>query len=108
RRGPTSSVSTEGSPTRSRTGGPSMVEDDRARSARGHFDLGSDGRRLSIVVTCEHGGNLVPGAYRGLFGSPEAARALASHRGFDPGAAAAARAIAACVGGELFVADTTR
>ena len=41
--------------------------------------------RPGLVITCEHGGNHIPGAYRHLFQGQEAV--LQSHRGFDPGAA---------------------
>jgi len=62
---------------------------------------------LSIVVSCEHGGNLVPDAYRDAFASCPPGL-LESHRGWDPGAAEAARAIAERLGARLFVAEHTR
>lgn len=62
--------------------------------------------RHSIVVSCEHGGNAVPARYRPLF-TPHAA-ALASHRGYDRGALAMARALAAAFGAPLAAAMTTR
>ena len=49
-----------------------------------------DGDRL--VLTCEHGGRRVPRAYAHLFRA--AARDLASHRGWDPGALEVARGLA--------------
>ena len=45
----------------------------------------------SLLLTCEHGGNRVPAAYRPLFRG--AAAVLASHRGWDPGALVVARAL---------------
>lgn len=39
---------------------------------------------MRFILTCEHGGNRVPSKYRPLF--KEAGKALASHRGYDPGA----------------------
>ena len=39
--------------------------------------------KLSLLLTCEHAGNEVPRQYAHLFRG--AARALASHRGWDPG-----------------------
>ncbi len=48
--------------------------------------------RLRLVLTCEHGGNRIPAEYKALFRG--AARVLASHRGWDPGALALARALA--------------
>ncbi len=47
-----------------------------------------------IVVSCEHATNAVPRAYAHLFRSAAAKKALNSHRGWDPGAAPLARAIA--------------
>lgn len=47
-----------------------------------------------ILVTCEHADHRVPRAYATLFASERAQRALDSHRGFDPGAAGAARLLA--------------
>lgn len=51
-------------------------------------------RRHRLLVTCEHGGNRIPAAFATLFASPAARRALASHRGWDPGALPAARYLA--------------
>lgn len=60
----------------------------------------------SLLLTCEHGGNRVPRAYRGLFLAREAL--LDSHRGFDIGAVAVARSLARALDAELIVATTTR
>lgn len=53
----------------------------------------STGRALSwrdcLVLTCEHGGNVIPREYTHLFRG--AARVLNSHRGWDPGALELAR-----------------
>jgi predicted N-formylglutamate amidohydrolase len=50
-------------------------------------------RSARLLLTCEHGGNKIPAAYRSLFrGGREA---LESHRGWDPGALALARAVGA-------------
>lgn len=62
----------------------------------------------AVLVSCEHGGNRVPRAYRALFASAAATRALASHRGFDPGALAVARTLARRLGVELLAHETTR
>jgi predicted N-formylglutamate amidohydrolase len=43
----------------------------------------------SLLLTCEHGGNRIPSAYAHLFRG--AARVLATHRGWDPGALTLAR-----------------
>jgi predicted N-formylglutamate amidohydrolase len=59
---------------------------------------------LDLVLSCEHGGNRVPGRYRMLF----PARVLASHRGYDPGALDAARAIRAATGAPLFYSTISR
>ena len=46
----------------------------------------------AFLVTCEHGGNRIPAPYRQLFRGRRAL--LHSHRGYDPGALAMARALA--------------
>ncbi len=43
-------------------------------------------KRVALVLSCEHGGANVPTPYRPLFRSEAARKALASHRGSDPGA----------------------
>jgi predicted N-formylglutamate amidohydrolase len=45
-----------------------------------------------LLLSCEHAGNRIPRAYAGLFRG--AKEALASHRGWDPGALALARLMA--------------
>jgi predicted N-formylglutamate amidohydrolase len=50
------------------------------------------GAGLSLVLTCEHAGSRIPRRHARRFRG--AARALASHRGWDPGALVAARALA--------------
>ncbi|SFJ61797.1 N-formylglutamate amidohydrolase [Planctomicrobium piriforme] len=47
---------------------------------------------LTLVITCEHGGNEIPAAYRHCFHT--ASEALDSHRGYDPGALELAKRIA--------------
>src|SRR4051812_22992580 len=59
-----------------------------------------------MLITCEHGGNRVPAAYRSLFAGKEAL--LASHRGWDPGALALGREMAAAFQAPLFASTTTR
>ncbi|WP_437203138.1 N-formylglutamate amidohydrolase [Planctomicrobium sp. SH664] len=49
-------------------------------------------RPLQLVITCEHGGNEIPSAYRTAFRA--AREALNSHRGHDPGALALAQLLA--------------
>lgn len=63
--------------------------------------------RRALVITCEHGGNRVPAAYRALF-ARGAARALASHRGWDPGALVLARALARALDAPLLACTATR
>lgn len=60
----------------------------------------------AIVVTCEHGGNRVPNAFRHYF--KDAAAALASHRGCDPGALVVARRLAKTFAAPLFYSTTSR
>jgi predicted N-formylglutamate amidohydrolase len=62
--------------------------------------------RQAIVVSCEHGGPTVPARYRALFAAHRAA--LESHRGYDRGALAMARALAAAFNAPLAVTTTTR
>ena len=58
------------------------------------------------LVTCEHGGNRVPAAYRRHFAGHESL--LDTHRGYDPGALALARRLAAALGAPLFYATVSR
>jgi predicted N-formylglutamate amidohydrolase len=59
-----------------------------------------------VLITCEHGGNRIPPRYRPLFAGFEAL--LGSHRGFDPGALALAREMAAALDAPLFFSTTSR
>jgi predicted N-formylglutamate amidohydrolase len=60
----------------------------------------------SFLITCEHGGNRVPIAYRKLFRGQRAL--LDSHRGFDPGALAMAKALATAFRAPLVVSTISR
>lgn len=62
--------------------------------------------RFALVVSCEHGGNAVPARYRPLFAAHRAL--LASHRAYDRGALAMARALARAFDAPLVAATTTR
>ncbi len=64
------------------------------------------GRRKSILITCEHGGNQVPEAYRYLFRTHE--KVLDSHKGWDPGALVLARYFATKSGSTLFYTTISR
>ncbi|MGZ5174784.1 MAG: N-formylglutamate amidohydrolase [Burkholderiales bacterium] len=59
-----------------------------------------------LLVTCEHGGNRIPAQYRALF--KKYRPALESHRGYDPGALALARAFAGAFDAELVYSTTSR
>jgi predicted N-formylglutamate amidohydrolase len=59
-----------------------------------------------LLLTCEHGGNRIPPRYRALFRGQR--RRLESHRGYDRGALACARAMAARLAAPLFAAETSR
>jgi len=59
-----------------------------------------------MLITCEHGGNRVPAAYRPLFADRE--QLLESHRGYDPGALVMARDFAAAFNAKLIYATVTR
>jgi predicted N-formylglutamate amidohydrolase len=63
-------------------------------------------RQNLAVITCEHGGRAVPGAYAALFAGHQAV--LDSHRGWDPGALELGRNLAKVVGVSLHAATTTR
>jgi predicted N-formylglutamate amidohydrolase len=62
--------------------------------------------RPRLLVSCEHGGNRVPREFAELFA--EAGDVLATHRGFDIGALAVARAFGRRLGVTPFAATTTR
>jgi predicted N-formylglutamate amidohydrolase len=62
--------------------------------------------REQVLVTCEHGGNRIPAEYRPLF--TRHARLLATHRGYDPGALALARLLAAALRAPLLYSTTSR
>jgi len=62
--------------------------------------------RHAVVVSCEHASNAVPARYRPLF-TPHRGL-LASHRGYDRGALAMARALSAAFGAPLAAAAATR
>jgi predicted N-formylglutamate amidohydrolase len=61
---------------------------------------------MKVIVTCEHGGNLIPKPYRHLFEGH--GQLLASHRGYDLGALGYARKLAARLGAPLYSATTSR
>jgi predicted N-formylglutamate amidohydrolase len=61
---------------------------------------------MKLVLSCEHGGREVPARWRPLFRGAEAL--LESHRGWDPGALALARALARRLGAPLVSTTVTR
>ncbi|MDH3507621.1 MAG: N-formylglutamate amidohydrolase [Gammaproteobacteria bacterium] len=63
---------------------------------------------LSLILSCEHGGNDVPAQYRALFRGRAAERALAGHLGSDTGSLTVARALSAHFGVSLFSSTVTR
>lgn len=63
-------------------------------------------RRRRLLITCEHGGNRVPKAYADWFRDGQAA--LASHRGYDPGALSVARLLAKRLEAPLIFSTVTR
>ncbi len=65
----------------------------------------SDGR-LQLVLSCEHGGNLVPARFAPKFGGD--ARTLDSHRGIDRGAAELSRDLVRRTGAPLALLEVTR
>ena len=60
----------------------------------------------SFLVTCEHGGNRIPAAYRALF--HEHAALLDTHRGYDSGALVMARQLAAALHAPLVTSTVSR
>ena len=58
------------------------------------------------MVTCEHGGNRIPPEYAGLFRGWQ--RVLRSHRGYDAGALAMARDLAAVLRAPLVASTVSR
>jgi predicted N-formylglutamate amidohydrolase len=63
---------------------------------------------MRSIVSCEHGGNQVPEAWRELFAGDVAADVLASHRGWDRGSLPLAKEIGKRLGCELHAATVTR
>jgi predicted N-formylglutamate amidohydrolase len=59
-----------------------------------------------FLITCEHGGKRIPPRYGSLFAGFEAL--LQTHRGYDPGALALARALAKARAAPLFISTTSR
>ncbi|MDX9838051.1 MAG: N-formylglutamate amidohydrolase [Azoarcus sp.] len=60
----------------------------------------------ALVITCEHGGNRIPPAYRVLFRCEQ--DLLASHRGFDAGALVMARSLARAFSAPLAYGTVSR
>ena len=60
----------------------------------------------AFLITCEHGGNRIPAPYRPLFRGWQAL--LDSHRGYDAGALAMAKALAAAFDAPLVSATVSR
>ena len=60
----------------------------------------------SFIITCEHGGNRIPAAYRRFFSGQR--RLLDSHRGHDPGALVVACALARAFEAPLVASTVSR
>jgi predicted N-formylglutamate amidohydrolase len=60
----------------------------------------------SLVITCEHGGNRIPGRYHCLFKANQVL--LDTHRGFDPGALSMAKELAAEFTAPLVASSVSR
>jgi len=63
-------------------------------------------RGTTLLITCEHGGNTIPVQYRPLFRHHH--DLLQTHRGYDPGALALARAFSEAFNAELVYSTTSR
>ena len=59
-----------------------------------------------FLISCEHGGNRIPAAYRHLFAGN--GQVLRSHRGYDPGALRMARDLAAALDAPLQACTVSR
>lgn len=59
-----------------------------------------------FLISCEHGGNRIPAAYRHLFAGQ--GEVLRSHRGYDPGALRMARDLAAALAAPLHACTVSR
>ena len=66
-----------------------LIKSLEAAAMEGHATNCSD---YGLVITCEHGGNRIPGPYYDLFHTHRAL--LQTHRGFDPGALIMAKELA--------------
>jgi predicted N-formylglutamate amidohydrolase len=64
------------------------------------------GNAVSLLITCEHGGNKIPARYWPLFRNYR--EQLQTHRGYDPGALALARDFAKAFDAELVYSTTSR
>jgi len=60
----------------------------------------------AFVITCEHGGNRIPAAYRALFRGHAAS--IDSHRGHDPGALLTAKALAVALHAPMVASTISR
>lgn len=63
-------------------------------------------RPLTVLLSCEHGGNKVPTEYRRIFAAHQ--ELLQTHRGWDPGTKQLAERWQRALGCELHVATVTR
>lgn len=71
-----------------------------------HMKSRSPVSEIAMVITCEHGGNRVPAAYRHLFRNCR--ELLNSHRGFDPGALAMAQSLSRNFSAPMLTSTVTR
>ena len=76
----------------------------RRKIVNGVAGPGSDA--TVFVLTCEHGGNRIPAAYKALFSGAQ--DVLESHRGWDPGALLVAESMAGQLSVPLFSSKTSR
>lgn len=74
----------------------------RARGATGRGSVAPE----VLVISCEHGGNLIPEPYRDFFADQESL--LATHRGFDHGALVMARSMAEAFSAPLVYSEISR
>ena len=65
-------------------------------------------KNVSYIVTCEHGGNLIPSEFADVFDGKDSQSWLESHRGYDPGSLIAAEQLASVLNTKLLVSKTSR
>lgn len=101
---PSSGLTATFSPLSGREGTAPNRHVPRQKTVNGVAGQGSDAP--VFVLTCEHGGNTIPAAYKAMFSG--AKEVLDSHRGWDLGALRVAESMARQLDVQLFFSKTSR